>query len=211
MPLPENSSKFIYMEEKIKLVTNRPSRAEAEQAVQTLIEWIGEDPNREDLRETPGRFIKAFEEYFSGYTQNAEEILTKTFTETSGYDEPVLVRDISLESHCEHHLAPFLGHVHIAYIPDGQIVGLSKLARLVDVYGRRMQTQERLTSEIADTINKCLKPKGIAVMIEAEHFCMKLRGVRKNHALTVTTRFFGSYKEDGDMREEFLKMISVKR
>ncbi|MFH1158830.1 MAG: GTP cyclohydrolase I FolE [Pseudomonadota bacterium] len=195
------------MEQRIKLVASRPSRAEAEQAVRTLIEWIGENPEREGLRETPRRVVRAFEEYFSGYARNAEEVLAKTFTDVGGYDEPVLVRNISLESRCEHHLAPFVGRVHIAYIPDGRVVGLSKLARLVDIYGHRMQTQERLTSEIAGTLDKCLKPAGVAVMIEAEHFCMKLRGVRKDHALTVTTRFLGSYKKDAGMREEFLRMV----
>lgn len=203
------TSRLVRMARKMNIVANhpRPSRAEAEQAVRTLIEWIGEDSRREGLLETPKRVVKAFEEYFAGYNMDAGEILSKTFTETGGYDEPVLVRDLTLESRCEHHMAPFIGLAHIAYIPDGRIVGLSKLARLVDVYACRMQTQERLTSEIADTLNKYLKPKGIAVLIKAEHFCMKVRGVRENHALTITTRFLGAYKKNNDLREEFLKLI----
>jgi len=195
------------MKKKLTLVANRPSRAEAEQAVRTLIEWIGEDPEREGVRETPKRVAKAFEEYFRGYKLNAEEILSKTFKEVGGYDGPVLVKNITLESRCEHHLAPFIGHAHIAYIPNGRVVGLSKLSRLVDVYASRMQTQERLTSEIADALDKYLKPKGVAVMIEAEHFCMKLRGVNEDCAETLTTRFLGSYKKDAAARENFLKMV----
>jgi len=195
------------MKKKLKLVANRPSRADAEQAVRTLIEWIGEDPDREGVRETPKRVAKAFEEYFKGYKLNAEEILSKTFKEVGSYDGPVLVKNITLESRCEHHLAPFIGHAHIAYVPDGRVVGLSKLSRLVDVYASRMQTQERLTAEIADALDKYLKPKGVAVLIEAEHFCMKLRGVNEDSAQTITTRFLGSYKKDSDARENFLKMV----
>ncbi len=199
------------MKKKLKLVVpnNRPSRAEAEQAVRTLIEWIGENPAREGVRETPKRVVKAFEEYFRGYGMNAEEILSKTFKEVGTYDGPVLVKNLRLESRCEHHLAPFVGHVHIAYVPDGRVVGLSKLSRLIDVYASRMQTQERLTSEIADALDKYIKPKGVAVLIEAEHFCMKLRGVGEDNAWTVTTRFLGSYKKDASARENFLKMVRV--
>lgn len=195
------------MKKKLKLVAAKPSRAEAEQAVRTLIEWIGENPEREGVRETPKRVVKAFEEYFRGYKLNAGEILAKTFREVGGYDGPVLVKNLKLESRCEHHLAPFIGHVHIAYIPNDRVVGLSKLSRLVDVYASRMQTQERLTAEIADALEKYVKPKGIAVLIEAEHFCMKLRGVYEDNALTVTTRFLGTYKKDASARENFLKMV----
>ncbi len=195
------------MKKKISLISQRPSRAEAEQAVRTLIEWIGENPEREGVRETPRRVVKAFEEYFSGYSQNAAEILAKTFTEVGGYDGPVLVKNLAVESRCEHHLAPFVGRAHIAYVPDGRVVGLSKLSRLVGVYASRMQTQERLTAEIADALDKYLKPKGVAVFIEAEHFCMKVRGVSEDHAMTVTTRFLGSYKKDSAAREDFLKMV----
>ena len=200
------------MKKNLKLVAAKsprakPSRAEAEQAVRTLIEWIGENPAREGVRETPKRVVKAFEEYFHGYKLDAGEILAKTFKEVGGYDGPVLVKKLKLESRCEHHLAPFVGHVHIAYVPNGRVVGLSKLSRLVDVYASRMQTQERLTAEIADALDKYVKPKGVAVLIEAEHFCMKLRGVNEDNALTVTTRFLGSYKKDAAARENFLKMV----
>lgn len=195
------------MKKKLSLVANRPSRAEAEQAVRTLIEFIGEDPEREGVHETPRRVVKAFEEYFRGYKLDAQDILSKTFKEVGGYDGPVLVRHITLESRCEHHLAPFIGHAHIAYVPNGRVVGLSKLARLVEVYASRMQTQERLTSEIADALDKYLKPKGVAVLVEAEHFCMKLRGVHEDNAVTVTTRFLGSYKKDPAAQESFLKLV----
>ncbi len=195
------------MKKKLRVVANKPSRAEAEQAVRTLIEWIGENPDREGVKETPKRVVKAFEEYFHGYHLNAGEILAKTFKEVGGYEGPVLVKNIALESRCEHHLAPFIGRVHIAYIPDGKVVGLSKLSRLVDVYASRMQTQERLTSEIADALQKYLKPKGVAILIEAEHFCMKLRGVSEDKAVTVTTRYLGAYKKDDDLREEFLQNV----
>lgn len=195
------------MKKKLKLVAaNRPSRAEAEQAVRTLIEFIGENPGREGVKETPKRVVKAFEEYFRGYGMKAEDVLAKTFKEVGGYDGPVLVRNIRLESRCEHHLAPFVGHVHVAYIPSGKVVGLSKLARLVEVYASRMQTQERLTAEIAAALEKHLKPKGVAVMIEAEHFCMKLRGVGEDDAWTITTRFLGAYKKDEALRTGFVKL-----
>jgi len=184
----------------------RPTRDEAEAAVRTLIEWVGENPGREGVRETPRRVVKAFEEYFSGYAKDPGEILSKTFREVGSYDGPVLVKSISIESRCEHHLAPFIGYAHVAYIPNGKVVGLSKLARLVDAFARRMQTQERLTAEIADALQKHLKPKGVAVLIEAEHFCMKIRGVNEDHATTVTTRFLGAYADD-DAQELFLKMV----
>ncbi len=190
-----------------KQKNTKPSRAEAEEAVRTLIRWVGENPAREGLLETPRRVVKAFDEYFEGYNEDPLAHLKKTFEEVGGYDTPVLVRNIEFESRCEHHLAPFLGVAHIAYIPSGRVVGLSKLARLVDGYARRMQVQERLTVEIAEALQKQLKPKGVAVMIEAEHFCMKVRGVHKNNAMTVTTRFLGAYAKDDDLREEFLMQI----
>ncbi len=190
-----------------KSKNTKPSRAEAEEAVRTLIRWAGENPAREGLRETPRRVIKAFDEYFEGYKEDPLAHLKKTFAEVGGYDTPVLVRNIEFESRCEHHLAPFIGVAHIAYIPNGRVVGLSKLARLVDGYARRMQVQERLTVEIAEALQKQLKPKGVAVMIEAEHFCMKVRGVHKNNAMTVTTRFLGAYGKDDDLREEFMMQI----
>lgn len=185
----------------------RPTRAEAEHAVKTLIEWIGENPSREGVRETPRRVVKAFEEYFSGYGKKAEDILSKTFKEMGGYDGAVLIKDIEVESRCEHHLAPFIGRAHVAYIPKGRMIGLSKIARLVDMYAHRMQTQERLTANIAQSLYKTLKPKGVAVLIEAEHFCMKVRGAKKDHAVTVTTQFLGDYKKDDDLREEFFAQI----
>lgn len=175
--------------------------------MRTLIRWIGENPSREGLRDTPRRVVKAFGEYFEGYNLKPEDVLSKTFSDVGGYDGPVLVRDIEVESRCEHHMAPFIGRAHVAYIPQGKILGLSKIARLVDMYARRMQTQERLTAQIASALQKHLKPKGVAVMVEAEHFCMKVRGVRKDHAMTVTTTFSGDYRQDDDLREEFLAQV----
>jgi len=186
----------------------RPSRDEAEDAIRTLIRWIGENPNREGLKETPRRVVKAFEEYYDGYNVTPEDVLKKTFREDfDGYADPVLIRHIEVESRCEHHMAPFMGHAHVAYIPNGRILGLSKIARVVDMYARRMQVQERLTSQVANAINQYVKPKGVAVYIEAEHFCMKVRGVRKDHSKTVTTRFLGAYKRDAALREEFFASI----
>ncbi|MBI1215165.1 MAG: GTP cyclohydrolase I FolE [Alphaproteobacteria bacterium] len=185
----------------------RASRAEAEEAIRTLISWIGEDPDREGLVETPRRVVRSFEEYFAGYAIDPADILSRTFTDVGGYTDPVLLKDIEMESRCEHHMAPFIGHAHVAYIPNGRVLGLSKLARLVDMYSRRMQTQERLTREIAGALEKHLKPKGVAVMIEAEHFCMKVRGVRKDHAQTVTTHFSGAYRKDAEMRTAFFAQV----
>jgi GTP cyclohydrolase I len=185
----------------------KPTREQAEAAVRTLIEWIGENPDREGVRETPARVVRAFDEYFAGYGMNAAKILSKTFGETGGYDGAVTLRDIPFESRCEHHLAPFPGVAHISYIPNGKIVGLSKLARLVDVYAKRMQTQERLTAEIANALQLHLKPKGVAIVIEAEHFCMTFRGVRKDGAKTITSRYLGAYRKDEDLREEFLQSL----
>lgn len=186
----------------------QPTREEAEAAVGTLIRWIGENPNREGLKETPRRVVKAFEEYFAGYHVKPEDVLARTFKEDmGGYADPVLIRHIEVESRCEHHMAPFIGFAHVAYIPDGRILGLSKLARVVDMYARRMQVQERLTSQIANTLYQFVKPKGVAVMIEAEHFCMKVRGVRKDHSKTITTRFLGVYKRDASLRNDFLQQV----
>jgi GTP cyclohydrolase I len=186
----------------------RPSREEAEEAISTLIRWIGENPDREGLRETPRRVVRAFEEYFAGYAMKPEDVLASYFKEDmGGYTDPVLIRNIEVESRCEHHMAPFIGQAHVAYIPNGRILGLSKIARVVDMYSRRMQVQERLTSEIANTLNQYVKPKGVAVLIEAEHFCMKVRGVKKDHCKTVTTRFLGTYKRDAALREEFFASI----
>lgn len=187
--------------------TKKPSRGEAEEAVRTLIRWIGEDPAREGIVETPRRVVKAFEEYYSGYAFDAAKILSTTFGESGGYQAPVLVRNIEFESRCEHHLAPFIGVAHVAYIPAKRVVGLSKIARIVDVFARRMQVQERMTTDIANALEKHLKPRGIAIMLEAVHYCMKVRGVHKNNAATVTTHFSGAYREDDDLREEFFLQI----
>lgn len=187
--------------------SRKPSRIEAEEAIRTLLLWLGENPDREGLKETPRRVIRAFGEYCAGYDMRPEDVLNKTFSEIGNYDGPVLIRDISMESRCEHHLAPFIGRAHISYIPNGRVVGLSKLARLVNIYASRLQTQERLTSEITDALMKHLKPKGVAVMIEVEHFCMKVRGAQEHSAVTVTTRFTGAYKKDDDLRKEFLAQI----
>lgn len=181
-----------------------PSRKEAENAVKTLILWAGDKPEREGLKETPKRFVKAFEEYFAGYRQKPENILNRTFKEVGGYDNTVLVRDIPFDSHCEHHIAPFYGFVHIAYIPNGKVIGLSKLARLVDIYAKRLQTQERITEQVTDALNNVLKPKGVAVMVEAVHTCMSKRGVKKKGAQTVTMQFTGIYKEKVSLQKNFL-------
>lgn len=181
----------------------RPDRATAEAAVRTLIEWIGEDPAREGLLDTPKRVVKAFEEYYNGYNQDADAILAKTFDETGGYSGAVVVRDIRFESRCEHHMAPFIGRVHIGYLPKGRVLGLSKLARLVDVFAHRMQTQERLTAEIAAALSRNVENRGVAVMIEAEHFCMKVRGVHRDDAFTVTSEFTGDYRDDAELRAAF--------
>jgi GTP cyclohydrolase I len=187
-------------------VSSRPSRAEAEAAVRTLIRWAGDDPSREGLLDTPKRVAKAYEEWFGGYREDPEAILARVFEEVEGYDDIVLLKDIRLESTCEHHMAPIIGKAHIAYLPEKRVVGISKLARLVDIYGKRMQVQEKLTAQIADTLQKGLNPRGVAVMIEAEHQCMSTRGVHKHGVDTVTTRFTGAFKEDPKLEERFLRL-----
>ena len=186
---------------------HRPSQEEAEAAVRTLIAWAGDDPAREGLLETPARVAKAYGEFFAGYDQNAEEILARTFKDVGGYEDIVLVRDIPFHSHCEHHMVPFMGKAHIAYLPQDGVVGLSKLARLVDVYARRLQTQENLTIQIIDAVNEHLNPRGAAVMLEAEHMCMTMRGVRAHGAATVTQRFTGLFAEDRDERDRFFSLV----
>ena len=188
---------------------NKPSREEAMQAVKTLIEWAGDDPTREGLVETPKRVVAAYEEFFEGYTQDPEEILRKTFEEVEGYDEMVIVKDIRLESHCEHHIVPILGTAHIGYIPNKRVVGISKLARIVDVFGKRLQTQETMTSQIATTIENVLNPKGVAVVIDAGHQCMSTRGVHKTESSTVTSSMKGVFKENQVTRNEFLSFINL--
>lgn len=185
----------------------RPSREEAEAAVRTLIAWAGDDPDREGLLDTPRRVTKAYGEFFAGYEQEPAELLAKTFKEVGGYDDIVLVKDIPFSSHCEHHMVPFFGKVHIAYLPHDGVVGLSKLARLVEVYARRLQVQENMTAQIIDAVNEHLNPRGAAVMVEAEHMCMSMRGVRAHGALTVTQRFTGVFAEERDERERFYQLL----
>ena len=188
---------------------SKPSREEAMQAVKILIEWAGDDPTREGLVETPKRVVAAYEEFFEGYTQDPEDILRKTFEEVEGYDEMVIVKDIRLESHCEHHIVPILGTAHIGYIPNKRVVGISKLARIVDVFGKRLQTQETMTSQIATTIENVLNPKGVAVVIDAGHQCMSTRGVHKTESSTVTSSMKGVFKENQVTRNEFLSFIKL--
>ena len=185
----------------------RPGREEAEAAVRTLLLWAGENPDREGLIDTPKRVVKAYEEMFAGYNQSAEEILGTVFDEVSGYNDPVLIKDIPFYSHCEHHMVPIIGKAHIAYMPDGRVVGLSKIPRVVDVYAKRLQTQESITAEVADALYRYLKPRGVAVLIEAEHMCMAMRGVKKQGSTTVTATYRGFYKDNVEGQVNFLKMI----
>ncbi|MBC7908491.1 MAG: GTP cyclohydrolase I FolE [Rhodospirillaceae bacterium] len=185
----------------------RPSRAEAEQAVRTLLRWAGDDPDREGLLGTPDRVVRSYEEFFAGYEQDPVELLKRTFEETEGYDEMVLLRDIRLESHCEHHMVPIIGKVHVAYLPDRRVVGISKLARVVEVFSKRLQIQEKLTSQIANAINEVLQPKGVAVVIEAAHQCMTTRGVHKPGVTMVTSRMLGAFRDQPATRREFMALI----
>ena len=188
---------------------SKPTREQAEKAVKTLIEWAGDDPNREGLVETPKRVAKAYEQFFEGYDLDPEEILRKTFEEVEGYDEMVIVKDIRVESHCEHHIVPLLGKAHIGYIPNNRVVGISKLARIVYVFGKRLQTQETMTSQIANVIQKVLDPKGVAVVIDASHQCMTTRGVHKPESSTVTSAMKGIFKENAVTRNEFLSFVTL--
>ncbi|KAF0113689.1 MAG: GTP cyclohydrolase I [Rhodospirillaceae bacterium] len=197
--------------EPVRLAVNRsgrPGREEAEEAVRTLLRWVGEDPNREGLRETPKRVVTAYEEFFAGYDQDPEDVLRRTFEEVEGYDEIVALRDIRFESHCEHHMAPIIGKAHIAYMPEMRVVGISKLARVVEIYAKRLQIQEKMTAQIANAINDVLRPKGVAVVIEAAHQCMTCRGVHKPGVTMVTSRMLGVFREDPTTRREFLTIIS---
>ena len=191
----------------LKKEEKKPSRDEAEEAVRTLIKWTGDNPDREGLIETPQRVVKAFEEYFAGYYQDPKNILEKTFSETSNYQEFVMLKDIDFRSHCEHHLAPIIGKASIAYLPNKCVVGISKLARIVDVFTKRLQTQETMTAEIANSIQLHLKPKGVAIYLSAEHHCMSSRGVKKAHVDMVTTHFTGSFKDDKALQERFFSSL----
>ncbi|MBK1793566.1 GTP cyclohydrolase I FolE [Devosia sp. WQ 349] len=188
--------------------TTRPTREEAEAAVRTLIAWAGDDPTREGLLETPARVTKAYGELFSGYAQDEKSVLSKTFKEVGGYDDLVLVKGIPFYAHCEHHMVPFYGKAHIAYLPHDGVVGLSKLARLVEVFARRLQTQETMTAQIIDAINENLNPRGAAVMLEAEHMCMTMRGVKAHDVSTVTHRFTGVFAEDRVEQDRFFAMVT---
>ncbi len=204
------------VKESMKAVSNqasskKPSKEKAMDAVKTLIEWAGDDPSREGLIETPKRVVNAYMQFFEGYEQDPEEILRKTFEEVEGYDEMVIVKDIRLESHCEHHMVPILGKAHIGYIPNNRVVGISKLARIVDVFGKRLQTQETMTSQIANTIENVLNPKGVAVVIDAGHQCMSTRGVHKTESSTVTSSMKGVFKENQVTRNEFLSFINLSK
>ena len=186
----------------------RPTRAQAEQAVRTLIGWAGDDPDREGLRETPARVARAFEEFFSGYAVDPASILARTFSEVEGYDEMIVLKDIRFESYCEHHLVPIIGRAHIGYLPARRVIGISKLARLVDVYAKRLQIQEKLTAQIADTLNEVLQPRGVAVVLEASHQCMTTRGVHKPGVGMVTSRMLGAFRNSEVTRREFLALVA---
>ncbi len=189
----------------------RPDREEAEAAVRTLIAWAGDDPTREGLADTPGRVVEAFEEFFAGYDGDPHDILSRTFQDVQGYDDLVMLRDIRIESHCEHHMLPIIGVAHIAYLPRGRVVGISKLARVVDIYAKRLQTQETMTAQIANAIEEVLQPLGVAVMIDALHECMTTRGVHKPGTTTITTRFTGVFKDDHTYRERFMQLVNGQR
>ena len=185
----------------------RPTRDEAEEAVRTLIRWAGDDPQREGLKGTPDRVVRSYEEFFAGYESDPVEILKRTFEHIAGYDEMVVLRDIRFESHCEHHILPIIGRAHVAYLPDKRVVGISKLARIVEAYARRLQIQEKMTAEIASAINQVLQPKGVAVVIDAAHQCMTTRGIHKPGVSMVTSRMLGAFRDDPATRREFLSII----
>jgi len=189
---------------------NRPSRTEAESAVRTLIRWIGDNPDREGLLGTPSRVVRAYEEWYAGYDEDPRDYLARTFEEVAGYDEIVLLRDVRFVSHCEHHMAPIVGRVHIAYLPRNRVVGISKLVRLVDAFAKRLQVQEKMTAEIASCLNSVLKPHGVAVVVEGTHECMTTRGVRRTDVTMVTSRMLGVFRDQPQTREEFLAAIDLR-
>jgi GTP cyclohydrolase I len=187
----------------------KPSRDEAEKAVEILLRWAGDNPLREGLLDTPARVVRAYEEFFAGYLEDPEKMLERTFEEVEGYDDIVMLRDVAVESHCEHHLVPILGKAHIAYLPDKRVVGISKLARVLDSYSKRLQTQETMTSQISNAIQRALKPKGVAILIDAQHQCMTTRGVKKPNVSMITTQFTGEFKKDPLLKDRFYKHIQL--
>lgn len=199
------SSAAAHLPKQIK--QGKPSREEALRAVETLLRWAGDDPNREGLLGTPDRVVRSYDEFFGGYATDPDELLQRTFEEVEGYDEIVLLRDINFVSHCEHHMAPIVGRAHVAYMPDNRVVGISKLARVVEAYARRLQIQEKMTAQVANTINDVLKPKGVAVVIEAAHQCMTTRGVNKSGVTMVTSRMLGLFRSNASTRREFLALV----
>ena len=196
------------MKKSEKIINLRPSREQAMEAVKTLLAYTGDDPSREGLIDTPKRVIKAYDEFFAGYNEDPVEVLSRTFEQVEGYDEMVIVKGIRVESHCEHHMVPIIGVAHLGYIPNKKVVGISKLARMVDLFGKRLQTQETMTAQIADTIEKVLNPKGVAVVIDAAHMCMTTRGIHKTETSTVTSRMLGTFRKNANTRAEFMNLIS---
>src|SRR5215472_8478632 len=192
-----------------KTIPNRPTREEAEQAIRTLLRWAGDYPSREGLTDTPARVAKAYEDWFSGYDQDPQAYLARTFEEVAGYDDMVILKDIRFESHCEHHLAPIIGRAHVGYLPNDKVVGISKLARVVDAYARRFQVQEKLTAQVAHCIQDVLKPRGVAVVVDAVHQCMTTRGVHKRGVSMITSQMLGTFREDARTRAEFLRFIEI--
>ena len=193
--------------ESINNKVTKPSREEAMEAVKTLISWAGDDPSREGLIETPKRVVKAYEEFFAGYEQDASKVLGKTFEDVNGYDDIVFLRDINIESHCEHHMVPIAGNAHVAYLPKDKVVGISKLARVIEIFAKRLQTQETMTMQIINTIDEALDPFGTAIMIDAKHQCMTTRGINKPNVSTVTTKFSGLFAEDAELRNRFMQLV----
>lgn len=204
----KKNGKTVKAEQPLPAAMRRPSRDEAEAAVRTLIAWAGDDPAREGLRDTPKRVVNAYTEFFSGYEQDPIEALNRTFEEVGGYDDIVMLRDIAVNSHCEHHMIPFIGKAHVAYLPGENVVGISKLARVIEIFARRLQTQETMTAQIVSAIDTALAPRGVAIMIEAVHQCMSLRGVHKPNVATITTQFTGSFRTDTVLQQRFMSLVN---
>ncbi|MDA9372885.1 GTP cyclohydrolase I FolE [Pelagibacterales bacterium] len=203
----KNTKKTVAKKAVKKTLVKKPSNAEAEKAVRTLISFVGEDPDREGLLDTPKRVVKAYQDWYGGYNQDPKEVLNKTFSEIEGYDEIIMLKDIRVESHCEHHMAPFIGSAHVAYLPNKRVVGISKLARITRIFSKRMQVQEKLTAEIANCLQQVLKPRGVAVVIEAQHECMTTRGINEPGISMVTSQLLGKFRTDASTRKEFYSMI----